>query len=43
MDQSHKYKAKTTKNIRANLHDHGCYNGFIDMIQKAEATKEKIS
>lgn len=36
MDQSHKYKAKTIRNIRTNLHDHAFYNGFIAMIQKAE-------
>ena len=29
------------ENIIGNLHDLGLYNRFLDMTQKAQATKEK--
>ena len=44
MDQRHdlqKENSKTLRRKQENLHDHEFGNDFLDMISKAQATKEK--
>ena len=46
MDQRPRFKRKTMKyleeNLDANLCEFGLGNGFLDIIPKTQATKEKI-